>query len=167
MGPASHNQWISFSYHWIILKKITLVPVYGFIVNAKTKKIAFFPLGIDVERTPKTVFRCALSIEVSVRIPACRMEPRRALNGLKVPWALNAYSKCSCCFYHASRFKSLHTLSAPLGWCCKTDNRKNKRGKSSGWFNDDLMPIEDSDWKAGKKSQTMPRSGNRTQSYRG
>ena len=27
LGPPSHYQWISFSYHWIILKKITLLGV--------------------------------------------------------------------------------------------------------------------------------------------
>jgi hypothetical protein len=41
---------------------------------------------------------------------------------------------------------------------------KGKRDKE-GWFKKEMIPIESSDWKAGKKSQVFPRSGNKSCSF--
>lgn len=41
---------------------------------------------------------------------------------------------------------------------------KGKHDKE-GWFKKEMIPIESSDWKVGKKSQVFPRSGNKSFSF--
>ena len=50
----------------------------------------------------------------------------------------------------------------------RAQGKKQRKGDKSkeSWFQKEMIPLEASDWKAGKKSQVFPRSGNKSFSFK-